>query len=227
MRTEAEIEGLTAGVDQRIKRLESEERRLKRDRRARAKLARVGVQLHLVDARSSRVALRQEALRAKAIRLQDEIADALAADGAATDGSPATEEQRKLMGELAAVEANAVDRSWGVQLEALRRRKLALETERQRIAAECEADLISELHAEGEQLHAELVEAVGTIYPLRDRWAALANAYREFEAARGGPRVTGRLDLPPFPVEIGPLPEPVPTAFAENDDPTIREEVTA
>jgi hypothetical protein len=68
---------------------------------------------------------------------------------------------------------------------------------------------------------------VEAIYPVRDRWAALAGAYREFEAARGGPQVTGRLDLPPFPVEIGPLPEPVPAALAEDRDPTIREGVTA
>jgi hypothetical protein len=143
------------------------------------------------------------------------------------DGSPANESQRKLLGELAAVEAKATDRSWGPKLEGLRRRKLALQAERQRIAADHQDDLIAELHEEGEQVHTELVAAVEAMYPVRDRWAALAGAYREFKAARGGPQATGRLDLPPFPVEIGPLPEPVPAALAEDRDPTIREGVTA
>lgn len=227
MRTETEIAALAEQVDQRIKRLEAEERRLKRDRKAWSKLARVDIQIRLVDAKSSRVGLEHEALQLRVAALQNEIAESLAADGEATDGSPASETQRKLMGELAAIEARVSDRSWGLKLEGLRRRKLTLEAERQRIAVEREADLISELHHDGEELHAELVAAVEAIYPLRDRWAALAGAYREFEAARGGPRVTGRLDVPPFPVELGQLPEPVPTALSEDRDPTIREEVTA
>ena len=58
--------------------------------------------------------------------------------------------------------------------------------------------------------------------PLRRRHEALDGAYRQLRFAVGGQQVKGRLDAPAFPIAVGELVPPVPTALDPDADPTLK-----
>lgn len=217
MRTTEELDSLIERNDRRTKALREREKKLARAKTATSRLARFDVDLAIVREQEERISLEREFALARVEEIKAKLAFAIERDGFAIDGTaPTGSEQAALEGKLAAAEVSTHSGAWAA-------RQQALTSSRRRIEQECAAyaegkrsELEADLLKQGIRLVEEINPHLAAVQEFRDPWAALAGAYRQLEAALGGPRRVGRLDIPEFPVSIASVEPPVPAALNED-----------